>query len=211
MKDGRFPARGGVTARVVKEIVDRVGAAAALILLAPVMLVIACLVRVTSSGPVIHRRQVLGRGGRPFDAFKFRSMVVDADDWLHARPELRTAFEANAKLPDDPRITWLGRFLRRSSADELPQLVNVVCGQMSLVGPRMISPEEATRYGRSLGKRLSVKPGITGLWQVSGRQALDYERRIALDLQYVDTWSLSLDFVILLKTIPVVLSMRGAC
>ena len=195
---------------MVKDVLDRVAAAAALVLLAPVLLAVAILVRVTSSGPAIHRRRVLGRGGRPFDAFKFRSMVVDADDLLRTRPELRAAFEANVKIPNDPRITELGQWLRRSSLDELPQMFNVLCGQMSMVGPRIIAPEEAARYGKALEKRLSVKPGITGLWQVSGRQELDYERRIALDLHYIDHWSLLLDCVILLKTIPAVSRMRGA-
>jgi lipopolysaccharide/colanic/teichoic acid biosynthesis glycosyltransferase len=195
---------------VVKAILDRLAAAGLLILLAPVLLLLALLVRVTSPGPVLHRRRVLGHGGCPFDAFKFRSMVADADDLLHARPELRAAFEANVKIPDDPRVTRLGWWLRRSSLDELPQLFNVLCGQMSLVGPRMISPEEAIRYGSASAKRLSVKPGITGLWQVSGRQELDYAQRIALDLRYIDNWSLLLDLVILLKTIPALFSMRGA-
>lgn len=203
-------AAGNCTARAVKDVVERLTAIMALVALAPMLVVLALLVRLTSSGPVIHRRRVLGRGGRPFDAFKFRTMVMDADLLLRARPELLAAFQGNVKLADDPRITPVGRWLRRSSLDELPQLFNVLCGQMSLVGPRMIAPEEAGRYGASLAKRLSVKPGLTGLWQVSGRQTLDYERRIALDLQYIDKWSLSLDLCILLKTIPAILSMRGA-
>ena len=197
-------------ARIVKAVLDRVVAAALLIVLAPVLLVITLLVRLTSPGPAIYRRRVLGRGGRPFDAFKFRSMVVDADALLRARPELQAVFEANVKILNDPRVTGLGRWLRRSSLDELPQLVNVLCGQMSLVGPRMISPDEASRYGEALQKRLRVRPGITGLWQVSGRQEVDYAQRIVLDLQYIDNWSLLLDLVILLKTIPAVFSMRGA-
>ncbi|MBP1688011.1 MAG: undecaprenyl-phosphate galactose phosphotransferase [Deltaproteobacteria bacterium] len=200
----------GVTARLVKAALDRLASAALLIVLAPLLLVIALLVRVTSPGPVIYRRRVLGQDGHRFDAFKFRSMVADADDLLRTQPELLAAFEANVKIPDDPRVTRLGRILRRSSLDELPQLFNVLCGQMSLVGPRIITPEEAVRYGDAIEKRLSVKPGLTGLWQVSGRQNVDYSQRVVLDLQYIDNWSLLLDVVILLKTIPAVLSMRGA-
>jgi lipopolysaccharide/colanic/teichoic acid biosynthesis glycosyltransferase len=210
MRGDEVAVEAGGFARRVKAILDRLGAAVLLIILTPLLLVIALLVRVTSPGPVIYRRLVLGCGGRPFDAFKFRSMVVDADELLRARAELRAAFEANVKIPDDPRVTRLGRWLRRSSLDELPQLVNVLYGQMSLVGPRMISPEEASRYGTALEKRLRVKPGLTGLWQVSGRQEVDYAQRIALDLHYIDNWSLLLDLVILLKTIPVLVSMRGA-
>lgn len=200
----------GRIARLVKAIADRLAAAVLLIVLAPGLLLLALLVRLTSAGPAIYRRRVLGRGGRPFDAFKFRTMVADADALLRARPELQAAFGDNAKIPGDPRVTRLGRMLRRSSLDELPQLVNVLCGQMSLVGPRMISPEEASRYGSAVDKRLSVKPGITGLWQVSGRQEIDYAQRIALDLYYIDHWSLLLDVGILLKTIPALVSMRGA-
>ena len=114
------------------------------------------------------------------------------------------------KLRVDPRVTAVGRILRRLSLDELPQLFNVLRGEMSLVGPRMIVPDEGERYGAALARRLSVRPGITGLWQVSGRQNVDYDTRVALDLEYIDNWSLRLDFLILLKTIPTVLSMRGA-
>lgn len=197
-------------ARLLKDIFDRVVAAIGLVLGAPLFLLIAIAVWATTPGPVIYRRRVLGRYGDPFDAFKFRTMVVNAEEVLRARPELLDAFTTNIKLRDDPRVTPVGRLLRRSSLDELPQLVNVILGQMSLVGPRMIAPEEAEKYGAALGKRLSVKPGMTGLWQVQGRQELDYAQRIALDLRYIDQWSLWLDLVILVKTIPAVLSMRGA-
>lgn len=201
---------GQRTARTVKEIAERSAAAAGLVILAPVLAVIACMIRLTSPGPVLYRRRVLGLYGAPFDAFKFRTMVTNADQLLQAHPQLHEAYVANVKIRNDPRVTPVGRFLRRASLDELPQLVNVLRGQMSLVGPRMISPEEAPKYGRALGKRLSVKPGVTGLWQVQGRQEIDYAERIALDLRYIDNWSLWLDLVILMKTIPAVLSMRGA-
>jgi len=197
-------------ARWVKVVGDRVVAAAALIALAPLLVAIAILVRITSPGPVLHRRRVLGLHGAAFDAFKFRTMVVNADELLRAHPQLSAAFNANSKIRNDPRVTAVGRVLRKLSLDELPQLVNVVRGQMSLVGPRMIAPDEAAKYGAALPKRLSVKPGMTGLWQVHGRQEIDYTQRIALDLQYIDQWSLWLDLLILLKTIPAVLSMKGA-
>jgi lipopolysaccharide/colanic/teichoic acid biosynthesis glycosyltransferase len=194
----------------VKAVGDRVVAAAALTVLAPLLVAIAIVIRVTSPGPALHRRRVLGLRGTAFDALKFRTMVVNADELLRTQLELRAAFAANSKIRNDPRVTPVGRVLRKLSLDELPQLLNVLRGQMSLVGPRMIAPDEADKYGAALDKRLSVKPGMTGLWQVHGRQEIDYAQRIALDLQYIEQWSLWLDLVILLKTIPAVLTMRGA-
>jgi lipopolysaccharide/colanic/teichoic acid biosynthesis glycosyltransferase len=193
-----------------KEALDRITAVALLLFLAPLLLVLAAAVATTSSGPVFFRRRVVGRHGIEFDAFKFRTMVVDADAILHAQPELHSQFAANMKLRDDPRLTRIGAFLRRTSLDELPQLINVAAGSMSLVGPRMIAPDETTKFGELLPQRLAVKPGITGLWQVSGRQELAYDDRIRLDLHYIDNWSLWLDLEILARTIPAVLSMRGA-
>jgi lipopolysaccharide/colanic/teichoic acid biosynthesis glycosyltransferase len=197
-------------ARAAKRALDVAAATLLLALLSPLLCLIAILVRVTSRGPAIYRRRVLGVGGVEFDAFKFRSMVEDADSRLDAENDLSTRFRQNMKLRSDPRVTGLGRLLRRLSLDELPQLFNVLRGEMSLVGPRMIAPEEAQRYGSALMRRLSVRPGITGLWQVSGRQEVDYDTRIALDMQYIDNWSLGLDFVILLRTLPAVLSTKGA-
>ena len=197
-------------ARWVKAVGDRVAAAAALVVLAPLLIAVALLIRVTSPGPVLYRRHVLGLHGVAFDAFKFRTMVVNADALLRAQPELWGAFATNSKIRNDPRVTAVGGGLRKLSLDELPQLFNVVRGQMSLVGPRMIAPDEADKYGAALDKRLSVKPGMTGLWQVQGRQETEYAQRIELDLQYIDQWSLWLDLVILVKTIPAVLSMKGA-
>lgn len=193
-----------------KEAFDRALAVALLALLSPLLLVIAVLVATTSAGPVLHRRRVVGRHGVEFDAFKFRTMVADADAILQARPELLRAFDANMKLRADPRLTPLGALLRRASLDELPQLLNVAAGDMSLVGPRMIAPEEMPKFGDALATRLAVKPGITGLWQISGRQELAYDDRVRLDLHYIEHWSLWLDLSILMRTIPAVLSMRGA-
>jgi lipopolysaccharide/colanic/teichoic acid biosynthesis glycosyltransferase len=195
---------------MAKRALDLLGASALVALLSPLLCLIAILVRVTSRGGVIHKRRVLGVGGVEFDAFKFRSMVEDADDLLKSEIDLGKRFRENMKLRSDPRITPVGRLLRRLSLDELPQLFNVLRGEMSLVGPRMIAPEEGVRYGTVLSRRLSVRPGITGLWQVSGRQEIDYDTRIALDMEYIDNWSLGLDFVILLRTVPAVLSARGA-
>jgi lipopolysaccharide/colanic/teichoic acid biosynthesis glycosyltransferase len=197
-------------ARVCKDLIDRVFAGFLLVLLSPLLALVAFLVAVTSRGPVLHRRRVVGLNGVEFDAFKFRTMVVGADELLRAQPALSRQFDANMKLRDDPRLTPVGRLLRRASIDELPQLINVACGQMSLVGPRMIAPEEMPKFGGALGRRLAVKPGITGLWQVSGRQELSYEERVRLDLQYIHGWSLWLDLVVLLRTVPAVLTMRGA-
>jgi lipopolysaccharide/colanic/teichoic acid biosynthesis glycosyltransferase len=197
-------------AYVCKEMLDRVAAIALLILFAPLLVVIAVLVAATSPGQVLHRRRVVGRNGIEFDAFKFRTMVVDADAILRAHPALQRDFDTNMKLRVDPRLTPIGGFLRRASLDELPQLINVALGEMSLVGPRMIAPEEMGKFGDALTTRMAVKPGITGLWQVSGRQELAYGERIRLDLDYIENWSLWLDLAILARTIPAVLSMRGA-
>lgn len=199
-----------VAARRIKYALDRMVVALLIVLLGPIWLLVAALVRLSSPGPVIHRRRVLGCGGAPFDAFKFRTMVADADRRLRDDPALYDEFVRQMKVRDDPRLTPVGRWLRRTSLDELPQLFNVLRGEMSLVGPRMIAPEEADKYGAFLARRLSVRPGITGLWQVSGRQDVDYARRIELDREYLDRWSLWLDLGILLKTIPAVLTMRGA-
>ncbi len=193
-----------------KEVLDRVIAVVLLAFLSPVLLIIAALVAVTSPGPVLHRRRVVGRHGIEFDAFKFRTMVADADAILQRDPDLLRAFDANMKLRADPRLTPVGAMLRRMSLDELPQLFNVAAGHMSLVGPRIIAPTEMAKFGDALAQRLAVKPGITGLWQISGRQELAYDDRIRLDLHYIEHWSLGLDLAILARTIPAVLSMRGA-
>ena len=197
-------------AYLCKELIDRVLAVALLVLLSPILAAIAVLIAATSPGPVLHRRRVVGRAGIEFDAFKFRTMVVDADAILRAHPELLRQFDANMKLRTDPRLTRIGGLLRRTSLDELPQLINVAFGDMSLVGPRMIVPDEMGKFGDALAVRMAVKPGMTGLWQVSGRQELAYGERVRLDLDYIENWSLWLDFAILARTIPAVLSMRGA-
>jgi exopolysaccharide biosynthesis polyprenyl glycosylphosphotransferase len=194
----------------MKEAFDRILATVALAVLAPVMALIAVAVRLTSPGPVIFRQVRVGRGGDVFTVYKFRTMVVDAERHLEALWELSEGNDVLFKLKDDPRVTRVGRFLRRISLDELPQLWNVVVGNMSLVGPRPALPNEAERYGRSTARRLLVKPGITGLWQVSGRSDLSWEDSVRLDLYYVENWSFAGDIQILWKTLSAVVRGHGA-
>jgi lipopolysaccharide/colanic/teichoic acid biosynthesis glycosyltransferase len=169
------------------------------------------LVKVDSPGPVFYRRRVLGIGGIEFDALKFRSMVINGDEILAQRPDLQAELAVNHKLKDDPRITRIGKLLRRTSLDELPQLINVLLGQMSLVGPRMISPAEKEQYGQMQHNLFTVKPGLTGLWQVSGRSDLSYVERVQIDMHYIRNYSIWLDLQILFfQTVPAVLKKRGA-
>jgi exopolysaccharide biosynthesis polyprenyl glycosylphosphotransferase len=179
--------------------------------LLPVFAIIGLLIKLDSPGPVFHRRRVLGVGGREFDAFKFRTMFVNGDEILAQHPELMAELRASHKLKDDPRVTRVGRWLRKYSLDELPQIFNVLKGQMSLVGPRMIAPAEAENYGRLRTNLLTVKPGITGLWQVSGRSDVSYEERVRLDMHYIRNYTIWQDLQILfIQTLPVVLRGRGA-
>ncbi len=194
----------------IKTLIDRALSIVGFLGLLPLFGIVAALIKLDSPGPVIHRRLVLGQGGRRFHAFKFRTMYVDGDRILEARAGLTEEFNTNFKLKDDPRVTRLGKWLRRLSIDELPQLLNVLGGQMSLVGPRMITPEEGEKYGRLRMNLLTVKPGLTGLWQVSGRSDVSYDERVRLDMYYIRNYSLWLDFQILLQTIPAVLKGHGA-
>jgi exopolysaccharide biosynthesis polyprenyl glycosylphosphotransferase len=183
----------------------------AVILLLPIFTAIALLIKLESTGPVIYRRRVLGLSGRPFDAFKFRTMFVNADDIVKSNAELLVQLRKDWKLKQDPRVTKVGRWLRKFSLDELPQLGNVLLGQMGLVGPRMITLEETEKYGRDKLNLFTVKPGLTGLWQVSGRSDLSYEERVRLDMYYIRNYSIWLDMQILfIQTIPAVLRTRGA-
>nr|WP_239485216.1 MULTISPECIES: sugar transferase [Micromonospora] len=196
--------------KLVKEFVDRSAAAVALALLLPLVALIALAVKLDSRGPVLFRQTRVGQGGREFGVLKFRTMVVNADALL---AELVARNETNGlmfKMRDDPRVTRIGRLLRKWSLDELPQLVNVLLGQMSLVGPRPPLPSEVARYDGDVARRLLVKPGMTGLWQVSGRSDLSWEDGIRLDLYYVENWSLAADLTILWKTFGAVLRGRGA-
>lgn len=194
--------------------VDMVLAAVGLVAIAPLMLLIALLIWAYDGGPVFFSQRRVGLNGRPFKCLKFRSMVIDADARLEALlrsdPAARWEWSAGHKLREDPRITWVGRFLRKSSLDELPQLINVLRGEMSLVGPRPIVDAEVIRYGRWFRHYCAVRPGITGLWQVSGRSDVDYRRRVALDVLYVRRRSTLTDVKILAKTVPMILLQTGS-
>ena len=196
--------------RAVKRTLDLLGSALGLIVLAPLLALIAILIKLTSRGPVLFHQERAGIGGEPFLLFKFRSMRIDAE---LERRELEHRNEMDGpifKMRHDPRITRLGRVLRRSSLDELPQLVNVLLGQMSLVGPRPLPIDEARHLDPEHQRRHAVRPGLTGLWQVRGRNDLPYAEMMALDLQYVQQCSLRLDLRILIATLPAVVTGRGA-
>jgi exopolysaccharide production protein ExoY len=195
---------------IAKRALDTVGSLLGLVVLAPLFAMIAASIKIEDRGPIIHRRRIVGCDGMSVDAYKFRTMVPDADSYLLAHPDLMAEYAANVKLRHDPRITRVGAFLRRTSLDELPQLVNVLRGEMSLVGPRMIHPSEEARYGRLAPARRRVRPGITGLWQVSGRQGLSYIQRVALDRYYLSQRSFWLDLRILIATVGVLLRRDGA-
>lgn len=196
--------------RVSKGVFDKVGSALVLIVTAPLLAAIALAIKLTSSGPVFYRHERTGRDGNSFMMVKFRTMVDGADRQVE---ELRDRNEAEGplfKVRNDPRVTPVGRFLRRLSLDELPQLAQVFSGKMSLVGPRPPLPSEVEQYDNTTRRRLLVKPGLTGLWQVSGRSDLSWEESVRLDLFYIDHWSIAMDVTILLKTIAAVVRARGA-
>ncbi|MSW52152.1 MAG: exopolysaccharide biosynthesis polyprenyl glycosylphosphotransferase, partial [Actinobacteria bacterium] len=181
-----------------------------LFILSPLLLMIAAAVRFTSSGPVVYRSRRPGVGGVPFDCLKFRTMYQDADVRQHELEELNEAGGAIFKMRNDPRVTPVGRMLRRLSLDELLQLINVLRGEMSLVGPRPLPQRDYDRLEEWHKKRYLVLPGVTGLWQVSGRSDLDFDDMVRLDFLYLERWSVSLDMSILVKTIPAVFGRRGA-
>jgi lipopolysaccharide/colanic/teichoic acid biosynthesis glycosyltransferase len=195
--------------RRCKRLLDLVGAGIGVVLLSPMLVAVAALVKLGDGGPVIHRRRVVGSKGE-FDAFKFRSMRIDADQILARNEDLRREFEKSYKLQNDPRITRVGAILRKYSLDELPQLFNVLFGDMSLVGPRMITAPELEKYGDRKELLRSVRPGITGYWQVNGRQETSYKDRVEMDGYYVENWSFWLDIKILLQTPLKVFKGEGA-
>ncbi|MEE7448848.1 UDP-phosphate galactose phosphotransferase [Methylobacterium radiotolerans] len=211
------PRQAGPGLRVswaMKRVLDATIALTALFLLLPLLLFIALLICGSDGRSPIFRHRRLGRYGRPFGCLKFRTMVPDGDAVLARHfaenPEARAEWEASFKLTHDPRVTALGHVLRKTSLDELPQLWNVLRGEMSLVGPRPIVQAEVVRYGADFTACFSVPPGLTGLWQVSGRSDTGYAERVALDCAYASQWSLGRDIAILLKTVPAVLSQRGS-
>jgi exopolysaccharide biosynthesis polyprenyl glycosylphosphotransferase len=194
----------------IKRLLDLVASAVAVIILMPLMVVVAIAIRLTSRGPVLYKQERVGLYGRPFHMLKFRSMVVNADELKAKLLALNEQSGPVFKLQRDPRVTAVGRFIRKYSIDELPQLINVLRGEMALVGPRPPIPSEVERYEAWQRRRLSVRPGLTCLWQVSGRNRISFEDWMYLDMQYIDHWSLSQDLRLILKTVPVVLTGRGA-
>ncbi len=214
------PMRG--IALAVKRLIDVVVAAALLVVFSPLFLLISVLVKLFSPGPVLFKQKRAGQGGREFEFYKFRTMRVDTDDRLHreyagnfingkpASDGEEKAGKPVYKMTRDPRVTGIGRILRRTSLDELPQLINIVLGEMSLVGPRPPILYELTHYKEWHKRRLEAKPGLTGLWQVSGRSSVPFNEMVLMDLYYIDNWSLWIDVEILLRTIPVILFGKGA-
>ena len=195
---------------LVKRLIDAALSIAVLIILFPLMVVVAILIKLTSPGPVLFVQNRVGMNQRQFKLYKFRSMVADAEERKFAIAHLNERDGPAFKIENDPRITRIGRFLRKTSIDELPQLFNVLSGEMSLVGPRPPLPEEVKRYAWLFRKRLSVKPGVTCIWQISGRNNVSFDRWMEMDHEYIENWSLWLDLKILLITIPVVLFSKGA-
>lgn len=202
--------RGRGAYAAVKRAFDVAAAAGGLCLLLPLLPFIVALIKLETPGPVLFRQRRVGRCGRLFDCFKFRSMAADAETRKEDLRHLNEATGAAFKIKDDPRITGVGRFLRRSSLDEFPQLLNVLRGEMSIVGPRPQIPSEVAGYGAEDARRLLVKPGLTCLWQISGRSHLDFGEWMELDRRYVEGASLALDARILLHTLPAVIQRKGA-
>ena len=200
--------------RIIKRVFDIVVTVCGGILILPCIAVIALLIRLDSPGPVVFAHSRIGQGGKEFSCYKFRSMVSNAQEELNAylkdNPEAREEWERDFKLKDDPRITKIGRFLRKTSLDELPQLWNVLVGDMSLVGPRPIVKDEIVKYGTYINDFYLVPPGITGVWQVSGRSDTTYDERVQMDSWYVHNWSVWIDIVYLVKTVLAVVRGKGA-
>lgn len=194
----------------VKATFDRVSAAVGIIVLSPLALLIALAIKLEDGGPVFFKQIRSGIKGRPFVFYKFRTMNVDAEDQKEALQHLNGMSAPVFKITNDPRVTWVGRFLRKTSMDELPQFYNIFRGEMSVVGPRPPLPSEVRQYDERQRRRLSVKPGLTCIWQVSGRNNIDFDNWVKLDLEYIDNWSLWLDFKIISQTIPAVLRGDGA-
>lgn len=195
---------------LTKRLFDIILSTITLIMVLPLFPFIALAIKLDSKGHVFHKRLVVGKNGRAFYALKFRSMIENADNCIDDCPEIKDEYIDNVKAKNDPRVTNVGKFLRKSSLDELPQLLNVIMGDMSLVGPRIISFPELEKFGGWQDKLLEVKPGITGLWQVSGRSNLPYEERINLNIKYIENRNLLMDILILLRTILVVIIGEGA-
>ncbi|MCO6049151.1 sugar transferase [Mesorhizobium sp. RP14(2022)] len=205
-----LPPIGGV----MKRGFDIFGALCGLVALSPLFLLVAALVKLHDGGSIFYGHRRIGRGGTPFHCLKFRTMVPDGDTvltlFLHANPEARAEWEETRKLKNDPRVTRVGQVLRKLSLDELPQLINILRGEMSIVGPRPVVRDELDMYGNSAIYYFKSRPGLTGLWQVSGRNDVSYDARIAFDQRYVENWSIGQDLRIIMKTIPAVYAARGS-
>ena len=200
---------------LIKRIFDIIFSIFALLFLTPVFIIIALLMKIISPGPIFFGHKRIGKNGKFFRVYKFRTMVPDAEkileEWLNNNPKLKEEYEKDFKLKDDPRIVpIIGNFMRKSSLDELPQFFNSLIGDMSVVGPRPIVEKELEKYHRFTPKLLSVKPGVTGLWQVSGRNDIDYEERVAIDMEYIDTQSFIGDMKIIIQTVLVMIFRKGA-
>ena len=197
--------------KFVKRCFDVASSIIAIVLLSPVFIVVAVLVKLDSKGTAFFAHERLGLNGKKIKVYKFRTMLSNALQILNDMPDsMKSEFEENFKFENDPRVTKLGKFLRESSLDELPQLINIIKGDMSVVGPRPIVTQEITKYGIYMDKLLTIKPGLTGNWQVSGRSDTTYEERVKFDMDYIDTRSFFMDIVIILKTVGVVIKRVGA-
>ena len=198
---------------MLKRTVDCIGSLVLIIIFSPALAIIALLIR-RDGGSSIYKQERIGYGGKTFKCYKFRSMVMNSqqrlEEVLATDPKAREEWENDFKLKNDPRITAIGNFLRKTRLDELPQLFNVLQGDMSLVGPRPVVPDELPRYGALTQKYLSARPGMTGLWQVSGRNDVTYRERVSLDCYYIENWKLHTDFVLMLKTVTVIFHGKGA-
>jgi undecaprenyl-phosphate galactose phosphotransferase len=210
IKDSDANRQQSSAARIAKRVIDVVGSFLLLLLVAPFFPLIALLIRLDSEGPIFFCPRIIGRKGEEFLAYKFRSMHAGAFEKLLQDPQLLGQYKKNLKLTNDPRVTRVGRWLRRTSIDELPQLFNVLKGDMSLVGPRMLAELELEKFGEHRDRILSVRPGMAGLWVASGRQTVSFERRLQLELQYVDNWSLWLDAKCFFQTLFIAVRMVGA-
>jgi exopolysaccharide biosynthesis polyprenyl glycosylphosphotransferase len=194
----------------IKRSCDVILSSVSIFVAAPLMLIVALLIKMTSPGPAFFKQKRLGQAGREFWCYKFRSMVVDAEVQLQRHSDFRKQFEENYKIKHDPRVTRFGALLRKTSLDELPQLFNILRGDLSLVGPRPIVPSERAKYGEYAEKLLSIKPGLSGLWQVYGRSDTTYDQRIQMDMTYIANQSLWLDLKLMALTVYVVIKGRGA-
>jgi exopolysaccharide production protein ExoY len=207
--------RSRTAEKIAKRGLDIVIASTALLVLMPLLLIVGLMVKLSDGGSVFFAHRRIGLAGREFGCLKFRTMRQDAaarlETLLASDPEIRREWDETRKLKDDPRVTVIGNMLRRSSLDELPQLLNVLRGQMSLVGPRPVTYDELPRYGDHLGSYLAVRPGLTGHWQTSGRSDVSYQSRVLMDVDYARDWSLLWDAQIMFKTVPVLFSGRGSC